>query len=93
ALVDGQVCGFAIHQPHPSTWVMGEDIYLEDLFVDATTRGQGLGRALIDDLIALGRARGWHRIYWHTDHDNARARQLYDSYTPADGAIRYRMKL
>ncbi|MGL5009507.1 MAG: GNAT family N-acetyltransferase, partial [Paracoccaceae bacterium] len=33
ALVDGQVMGFAIHMHHPSTWVAGDDCYLEDLFV------------------------------------------------------------
>ena len=35
--------GFAIHQHHPSTWVMGDDCYLEDLFVDPAARGGGAG--------------------------------------------------
>ena len=62
AEVEGAVLGFAIHQHHPSTWVLGDDCYLEDLFVDPAARGMGLGRALIDDLAALARARGWHRL-------------------------------
>ena len=82
--------GFAIHQHHPSTWVMGNDCYLEDLFVDPAARGQGIGRALIEDLQDLAKAQGWHRLYWHTNHDNAAARRLYDSFGPADGHIRYR---
>ncbi len=90
---DDRVEGFAIHQHHPSSWVAGDDCYLEDLFVADTARGGGVGRALIDDLIALARARGWNRLYWHTDEDNARARALYDSYTPSDGHIRYRLHL
>jgi GNAT superfamily N-acetyltransferase len=85
--------GFAIHLHHPSTWVPGEDCYLEDLFVADTARGMGVGRALITDLQSLARARGWHRLYWHTDQDNARARALYDSIVPSDGHLRYRMKL
>lgn len=93
AVHDGTMLGFAIHQHHPSTWVLGDDCYLEDLFVTPTARGLGLGRALIDDLIALARAKGWHRLYWHTDEANATARQLYDSYLPPDGHIRYRMAL
>lgn len=93
AVTDGAVTGFAIHQHHPSTWVAGDDGYLEDLFVDGTLRGGGIGRALIDDLVALARARGWHRLYWHTGRDNARARALYDSYVPEDGHVRYRMTL
>lgn len=93
AVVGDAVIGFAIRQHHPSTWVMGDDCYLEDLFVDADARGHGAGRALIADLVALSRARGWQRLYWHTDRDNARARALYDSYVEEDGHVRYRMKL
>ncbi len=85
--------GFAIHHHHCSTWVMGEDCYLEDLFVTAEARGKGLGRALIDDLKAIAKSNGWHRLYWHTDVENTRARALYDSFTPTDGHIRYRLML
>ena len=62
AEVGGVVLGFAMHHHHPSSWVMGEDCYLEDLFVAPEARGQGLGRALIADLQILARARGWHRL-------------------------------
>ncbi len=93
ALVEGVAMGFAIHQNHPSTWVMGDDCYLEDLFVSPDARGKGLGRALIEDLMALARTRGWKRLYWNTDHDNATARRLYDSFTLTDGHVRYRVTL
>lgn len=93
ALLDHAVIGFAIHQHHPSTWVMGDDGYLEDLFVAPAARGQGAGKALIEDLITLGRARGWRRIYWLTEIENATARRLYDRYCSDDGHIRYRLTL
>ena len=93
AEVEGQVLAFAIHQHHPSTWVPGDDCYLEDLFVSPAARGQGLGRAMIEDLQTLARARGWHRLYWNTDAGNAAARKLYDSIVASDGHIRYRMTL
>lgn len=93
AEVDGTLAGFAIHHFHDSTWVKTPDCYLEDLFLDATYRGQGIGRALIDDLIAITKAMGWSRLYWHTDRDNATARKLYDTYAPEDGHVRYRLKL
>jgi len=92
-LVDGAMAGFAIHHFHDSTWEMTPECYLEDLYVDEKFRGQGLGRALIDDLIALARTRGWSRLYWHTDRDNARARKLYDTYATEDGHVRYRISL
>lgn len=92
--VDGdRVLGFAIHQHHPSTWVMGDDCYLEDLFVDPAARGGGVGRALIEDLIALARGQGWQRLYWNTDTSNETARRLYDSFVQDDGHIRYRLVL
>ena len=46
ASTGGRVDGFAIHLHHPSTWVLTEDCYLEDLFVAPEGRGQGLGEAL-----------------------------------------------
>ena len=93
ACLDGTPQGFAIHQHHPSTWVMGDDGYLEDLFVAPEARGNGLGRALIEDLVAIGRARGWRRLYWLTEIENATARRLYDQFCDNDGHIRYRMTL
>lgn len=90
---DGKVLGFAVHHHHASTWVAADDCYLEDLFVAETARGLGLGRALIDDLIAIAKAQGWHRLYWHTDEGNTRARGLYDTYAPSDGHVRYRIRL
>jgi GNAT superfamily N-acetyltransferase len=93
AVVDGEVLGFALHHTHLSTWVAAPDCYLEDLFLAQAARGRGLGRALLDDLIAICRAKGYARLYWHTDERNARARALYDSYAPYDGHVRYRLKL
>ena len=93
ALVEGRMVGFALHLHHSSSWVMGDDCYLEDLFVAQSARGRGVGRALIDDLITIAGARGWHRLYWHTDATNSRARALYDQFAPADGHIRYRIRL
>jgi GNAT superfamily N-acetyltransferase len=89
----GSVQGFAVWHSHVASWSLKDDCYLEDLFVAEPARGTGLGRALIDALIQTARDTGSGRIYWHTDEGNARARALYDSYTPNDGHIRYRILL
>jgi len=91
AEVGGEVLGFAVYLPHASSWSPADDCYLEDLFVAEATRGRGIGRALIDDLLGLCRARGWSRLYWMAAKDNARARALYDSFTPTDDHLRYRL--
>lgn len=93
AFAEDRTVGFAIHHHHCSSWVPGDDVYLEDLFVAPSARGQGVGRALIEDLIRLGRENGWHRLYWNTNFDNAGARKLYDSFCKDDGHVRYRMSL
>lgn len=93
AFAGPRAVGFAIHHHHCSSWVPGDDLYLEDLYVAPEARGRGVGRALIEDLIAIGRERGLHRLYWNTEIDNAPARQLYDRFCHDDGHIRYRMRL
>ena len=60
---------------------------------DANARGAGAGRALIDDLFSLAKAKAWSRLYWHTDTGNTTARRLYDSYIKADDFVRYRITL
>jgi GNAT superfamily N-acetyltransferase len=52
--------------------------FLDDLFVDPAWRGKKLGRALLDEVAAIGRARGWPFYRWLTADDNYRARTLYD---------------
>ncbi|MFO1101519.1 MAG: GNAT family N-acetyltransferase [Methylocystis sp.] len=93
AEIDGRVAGFTVSALHESSWTTSPVCYLEDLFVDPSFRGAGVGRALIQDLIDLGRARGWSRLYWHTQADNQRARRLYDAFIEADDFVRYRLTL
>lgn len=89
----GAVVGFSTAVLHEGTWTTAPTCYLEDLFVDPALRGGGVGRALIQNLIDLGRSRGWSRLYWHTQAGNATARRLYDSFVQADDFVRYRLAL
>ena len=90
---EGCIAGFSVSVLHESSWTSSPSCYLEDLFVDPNVRGAGVGRALVQDLIDLGRARGWARLYWHTQADNERARRLYDLFVEADSFVRYRVTL
>jgi ribosomal protein S18 acetylase RimI-like enzyme len=93
AELDGAVVGFTVSVLHPGSWTLEPTCYLEDLFVDPAARGRGIGKGLIDDLVGLGRARGWSRLYWHTHASNDTARRLYNRYVEADGFVRYRLFL
>jgi len=63
--------------------------YLQDLFVDASVRGAGAGRALIERVGQVARERDCLRLYWTTKEDNATARRLYDRLAKFTGFIRY----
>ena len=64
-------------------------VYLSDLFTTPAARGQGVGRALIERVRAFARENGYPSVRWLTAEDNAAARKLYDTYTPASGFILY----
>jgi GNAT superfamily N-acetyltransferase len=90
---EGEPVGLANYVLHPNTWSLQTICYLEDLFVAAEARGTGAARALIDSLVALGKERGWRRVYWHTREKNYRARTLYDRVVARTDYIRYDIDL
>ena len=90
AVADGRIVGFAVCLLHEGSWALTPHCYLEDLFVAPESRGRGAGRALIEDIRALARAKGWNRLYWHTREDNP-ARRLYDGFAEASGMVVYKL--
>ncbi len=83
------VIGIANYMLHESTAALTPACYLQDLFVDPAQRAAGVGRQMIDWLVAQMKAQGWSRLYWNTKENNYRARGLYDKYTPHDPFVRY----
>jgi len=93
AIEDGAIVGFTTYNLQNSTWSENGHCYLEDLFVDLTVRGKGVGRALIEYVKSYAIANKCSRLYWNTDENNATARKLYDSYTLESGKRQYRIAL
>lgn len=83
------VIGIAIYVIHENTSTLTPVCYLQDLYVDPKSRAGGVGKQLIDWLLAETRRQGWSRLYWATKETNYRARGLYDKYTPHSGFLRY----
>ena len=83
------VIGMANYIIHENTWELTPVCYLQDLFVDPGKRAVGVGKQLIDWLVAECGTQGWSRLYWNTRENNYRARGLYDKYTPHSGFLRY----
>lgn len=86
---DGKLAGFAHYLFHPSTWSSTRVCYLEDLFVDPTSRGAGVGRALIAAVYAAADREKASSVYWMTQEFNSEGRALYDTLARRTSFIRY----
>jgi GNAT superfamily N-acetyltransferase len=87
---DGRLVGLAHYLFHRSTTAIAPVCYLQDLFTDESTRGKGIGRALINEVYQQARGAGSPRVYWQTHHTNHRAQQLYDKVAEHSGFVVYR---
>lgn len=74
-----QVVGFALYYIRYSTW-KGQVLYLEDLLVTESMRGQGIGHQLVDQLVIEAKAKGFRRIVWQVLEWNEPAINFYRKY-------------
>lgn len=93
AFDDGKLVGIVHALFHRSTWLPDTTCYLQDLYVDDSQRGRGVGEALIEKVALLARDKNAGRLYWLTQEKNDPARRLYDRVAVAPGFIQYRKPL
>jgi GNAT superfamily N-acetyltransferase len=74
----GEPVGMMLWFLNFSTWEGRHGIYLEDLYVRPSTRGAGLGKALLTTLAQLCVERGYPRLEWWVLDWNP-AREFYHS--------------
>jgi len=89
---DGKLVGLAHHMFHRSMIAIEPICYLQDLFTAPETRGQGVGRALIDAVAQEAKAARASRLYWHTHQTNTTAQALYDKLAEKTGFIVYKQQ-
>ena len=87
---DGRLVGLVHYLFHRSTISIAPVCYLNDLFTDDSTRGKGIGRALIEAVYEQARLAGVSRVYWQTHETNAMAMTLYDKVAENSGFLVYR---
>lgn len=88
-----RLVGLAHFLLHRSTISVTSVCYLQDLFTVESARGQGVGRALIEEVYRIAAHAGCHRVYWQTHETNAQAIELYDRVAKRSGFIVYRKDL
>ncbi|HEY6144668.1 MAG TPA: GNAT family N-acetyltransferase [Solirubrobacterales bacterium] len=76
---EGRLLGYACLYWHFSSLEATESVLMNDLFVDESVRGQGVGRALIEAATEVAREREVPFLEWSTAPDNETAQRLYDS--------------
>jgi len=76
AYVDETPAGFVsgVELSHPDK---GTEMFLYELAVDEAFRRRGIGRALVDELLAIARAHDCYDLWVLTDHDNDAALATY----------------
>ena len=87
---DGEMLGLTHYLFHRSTTMLAPTCYLQDLFTVEASRGQGVGRALIEAVFERAKGAGSDRIYWQTHETNTHAMKLYDKVAEKSGFLVYR---
>ena len=89
----GKLAGLVHYLLHRSSTSLTSNCYLQDLFTAESARGQGIGRALIEEVYRRAAQAGCGKVYWQTHETNAHAMKLYDKVAKKSGFIVYSKEL
>jgi ribosomal protein S18 acetylase RimI-like enzyme len=86
--------GLAVLRFRAAIWSTGLECYLAELYVAPASRGQGLGRALMEAALRQARDRGADTMDIGVDEPDLAARRLYESLgfsnrAGEDGSVMY----
>ena len=77
--VDGKIYGTSIYYYRYSTW-KGKRLYLEDIVVTESQRGNGIGKKLFDATIEIGKSTECTGMMWQVLDWNQPAIDFYKKY-------------
>lgn len=77
-LIGSPPVGVALVSLRPSVWYRGQVALLEELYVEASMRGQGAGSRLIEMLLTEARARSVSLVEIQVDEGDVDARRFYE---------------
>ena len=79
AEVDGTIVGISLYYYRYSTW-KGKRLYLEDIIITETMRGNGIGKILFDDTVKVARSTECTGMMWQVLDWNTSAVGFYRKY-------------
>lgn len=93
AMHETALVGFAHTVVHTKIWRQTNRLYLEDLCVAESVRGNGIGKQLIIHLHHFARLQGYNRLYWTTDKTNKPAQALYNQVAKLSNKLHYQIDI
>ncbi|MBL4633397.1 MAG: GNAT family N-acetyltransferase [Kofleriaceae bacterium] len=92
--MDEVAVGFALYFYNYSTWLGKKGLFLEDLYVSPSHRGQGAGLALFKHLAGIAREQDCGRMEWNVLDWNEPAIGFYKSLgaKPQEEWVGYRLR-
>lgn len=90
-IIEGEsiLLGLVHYMPHRHCWHFNDVCYLQDLYIEQSARGRGLGRKLIQAVYDEAIKQNWENVYWMTAEDNMQGRHLYDKVGELTPFIKY----
>ena len=79
AELDGELSGYAIYFYSFSTFLGKAGIYLEDLYVKESLRGNGIGTKLLSELMKIAKDEGLGRLEWSCLNWNRPSMDFYEN--------------
>ena len=76
---DGAAVGVAVMRVQPSIVGLAQEVYLAELCVVPSRRGQGYGRELITEAMQVAREQGAEYAFLITSEDDRLAHRLYEA--------------
>ena len=77
AEVEGRLVGMATYYATFSSFIAKPGLWLDDLFVYESSRGLGIGDALMKRLCGIAKEGGCGRVDWHVSNFNERGKKFY----------------
>ena len=71
--------GVAVMRVQPSVWSPAQEVYLAEMYVIPSQRGQGYGRELITEAMRVARERGADYALVITSEEDRLAQRLYEA--------------
>lgn len=76
---NGEPVGMSLYFFTFSTWLGARGVYIQDLYVDESARGTGLGARLVSETVRRASERGANHLRLAVDYRNESAHGFYDN--------------